>query len=358
MTDRLVVHVMYADGDGLVPVDVLDRWPTVPRATAALAHHGGFRVAVVARTRRSDCRLERDGVTWYFVHDPSRLGTRIAASVRDLRPSVVHVHGLVFPLPTLLLRARLGRRPRLVAQHHGGAPGAGRTRWAQRVASWVIDGYLFTGMEGQVGPWRAAGVVRSTSRVYEALESSSDLEPVPYREARLRTGQSGSPAVLWVGRLNDGKDPLTAVEAFRRFAEEAPDAHLWMIYTDAPLEPEVRRAAGPMGDRIHLMGVVPHHDMAAWFSGSDIMLSASRHEGSGYSLVEALACGCTPIVTDIGPHRVIVGSLGRRFPVGDAAAAAQALVDVEVLKRDDVRRDFDRRLSWRSVADQLVSAYD
>jgi glycosyltransferase involved in cell wall biosynthesis len=106
------------------------------------------------------------------------------------------------------------------------------------------------------------------------------------------------------------------------------------------------------------MGAVPHHDMAEWFSGSDIMFSASRHEGSGYALVEALACGCTPVVTDIGPHRVIVGDLGRRFPVGDAAAAAKALADVESLNRDDVKCDFDRRLSWRAVADQLVRAYD
>jgi glycosyltransferase involved in cell wall biosynthesis len=358
MTERLVVHVMFADGDGHAPVDVLDRWPTVPQVTAALAEHGGFRVVVVARTRSSDCRLERDGVTWHFVHDPSRLGTRIATRVRSLRPDVVHVHGLVFPLPTLLLRARVGRRPRLVAQHHGGAPGEGRARWAQRAASWVIDGYLFTGVDGQVGPWRAAGVLRPTSHVYEALESSSDLEPVSYHEARQRTGQIGSPAVLWVGRLNDGKDPLTAVEAFRQFAAKAPDAHLWMIYTEAALEPEVRSAAEPMGDRIHLMGAVPHHDMAAWFSGSDIMFSASRHEGSGYALVEALACGCTPVVTDIGPHRVIVGNLGQRFPVGDAVAAAHALNDVEVPQRDDVKRDFDRRLSWRAVAIQLVAAYD
>jgi glycosyltransferase involved in cell wall biosynthesis len=353
MTDRLVVHVMYADGDDLDPEERLDRWPTVPRATAALVERGGFRVAVVARTRGSECRVERDGVTWYFVRDSSRLRKRVAARVRSLRPDVVHVHGLVFPLPTLLLRARNGRTPRLVVQHHGGAPGRGRTLWAQRAAAWAVDGYLFTGVDGQVGPWQAAGVLRPTSRVYEALESSSDLEPVSFQDARLTTGQIGSPAVLIVGRLNDGKDPLTAVEAFGQFAIAAPDAHLWMIYTDAPLEPEVRRAAEPLADRVHLVGAVPHHDMAAWFSGSDIVLSASRQEGSGYALIEALSCGCTPVVTDIGPHRAIVGNLGRRFPLGDATAAAQALAEV-----GPVKRDFAVRLSWSAVAEQLAAAYD
>ena len=75
-------------------------------------------------------------------------------------------------------------------------------------------------------------------------------------------------------------------------------------------------------------------------------------------MLEALACGCTPVVTDIAPHRAIVGNLGRRFAPGDIDGAAAALATVDVLDRAVVRDDFERRLSWHEVARQLLVAYE
>ena len=128
---------------------------------------------------------------------------------------------------------------------------------------------------------------------------------------------TGSPAVISVGRLVDGKDPITALRAFLGFAAGAPGAELWWIYHDDRLEPRLLAELDvnpALASRVHLVGRVDRAAMGAWLSGADVFLSASRHEGSGYALIEAIRCGCTPVVSNIAPHRAIAGPLGPRFP--------------------------------------------
>lgn len=357
---RRVVYVIHADGDDLGPAEVLDRWPTASSTVAAVAATGRFVVSAVARTRGRTAWLTRDNVDWRFVRDPSRVGWRMALAVRRARPDVVHVNGLHAALPTLAIRLACGRRVRILVQHHGEPPGKGRSLLAQRFARRFIDGYLFTGADGQAEPWHEARVLALATPTFEVLESSADLHPIERAAARARTGVIGEPAIMWVGRLIGGKDPVTAVEAFARLASSS-EAHLWLMYGNASLAPVVRSlidATPGLGERVHLVGTIAHEDMATWFSSGDIVLSTSHREGSGYALLEALACGCTPVVTAIAPHRSIVGSLGTTFPVGNVDACATALGTVVLLPRAQVRADFERRLSWEAVARQLAAAYE
>jgi glycosyltransferase involved in cell wall biosynthesis len=354
-----LVYVVHADPGNVPPAEVLHRWPTAPRTVSALAATGLYDVLAVARTKRSTTSVHHDGVDWLFVHDVSRIGWRVARAVRRAKPDVVHVNALLASLPTIVIRLLCGRSRRIVVQHHGEPPGSGRTLHAQRLARRLVDAYLFTGGTDQAEPWRAAGVLSSTTPVFDVLESSADLRPFDRASARQQTGMIGEPAIVWVGRLIPGKDPLTAIEAFANLGAQH-DAHLWMIYADNTLESDVKArldASPSLATRVHLVGRVPHDAMAAWFSSADIVLATSHSEGSGYALIEALACGCTPVVSDIAPHRTIVGSLGTRFSPGDAAEAASALQDVRVTGWEPVRADFQRRLSWDVVAAQLHNVY-
>jgi glycosyltransferase involved in cell wall biosynthesis len=354
-----VVYVVHADPGNVTPADVLERWPTAASTVAALAATKRCDVYAVALTRGPSTIVNHKGVAWQFVHSRSRGAWRVAQAVRCLRPDIVHVNSLLAAIPTLALRITCGTRPRTFVQHHGEPPGTGRTRRAQAIVRRVVNGYLFTGAEGQAVAWRNAGILRPDTPTFEVIESSSDLAALSPMEARALTGVVGDPAIVWVGRLIDGKDPRTALDAFERLGSDH-SAHLWLLYSNATLERSLRESveASPMlQDRVHFVGHVPHHDISAWFSSADIVLSTSRREGSGYALIEALGCGCTPIVTDIAPHRSIVGSLGRQFPVGDVDACAAAIAGISLLQREVVCADFARRLSWTAVAAQLLDAY-
>jgi glycosyltransferase involved in cell wall biosynthesis len=88
----------------------------------------------------------------------------------------------------------------------------------------------------------------------------------------------------------------------------------------------------------------------------------SHHEGSGYSLIEALACGLPPVVTDIPSFRALTGAqtVGRLWPCGDSHALCAALQSVAG-SADDARRavraHFDRELSFDALGTKLAAMY-
>jgi hypothetical protein len=132
-----LAYVMHGGLGGLSPAAALARWPDTPHLLAALARRGDLDVSGVWRVPLGHPgeAFTRDRVRYTFVPDGPRLARRLAATVAAADPDVVHVNGLVFPLPTLLLRARVGRRARIVVQHHGELPPArrrARERNAQR----------------------------------------------------------------------------------------------------------------------------------------------------------------------------------------------------------------------------------
>jgi glycosyltransferase involved in cell wall biosynthesis len=341
----------------LEPVAAVEQWGTITHAAEALLADGRWQPEVHARHRTVAAVVERAGVRYRFHASDAALASAVAAA----QPDVVHVHGLGWTRLVARL-ARVGAP--LVLQHHGELPFRGRARWGHRLVRRYVAAYLFTGAStGQAQPWIDAGVLRRDARCCEVLEAAAMLpddagEPVVLE---------GEPAVVWVGRLVPGKDPLLALDAFAAAADAAfggalPDAHLHLLATDRTLEPRVQaRLAelGEVGGRIHLHAPVPHHRMRAWLEAADVFFSTSHHEGSGYSLIEAITCGCTPAVTAIPPHLAIVGPEAPSFPPGDAAAAATALVRAAHRSRNGGGPAFGvpNMPSWGLVATQLADAY-
>lgn len=291
----------------------------------------------------------------------------LAGAVASSTPDLVHVHGLFANRLLRELGRELPRRVPVVLQHHGEPVPRLRTRWAHRVVRRRVDGYLFTGADhGQAQPFIDAGVISRKARLFEQLEAGSllptqhDGPAVEPHVVDSAVELAGTPSILWVGRLIEGKAPLVALDAFAAAADRLPEAHLHLLATNRTMEAEVRAriaALGTTGERVHLHDAVVHDAMPAWYAAADVYLSTSEREGSNYSLIEAMSFGCRPAVTAIPPHRAIVGDAGCVFPVGDAQAAADALVAAAALSRDDVVAQSRQRLSWPAVATSLLDTW-
>jgi len=159
---------------------------------------------------------------------------------------------------------------------------------------------------------------------------------------------------------------MTVLQGFERALEALPDAVLTMVYGEEDLLPAVRRrvADSPALTRsVRLVGRVPRRQMAAFYSAADLFVLGSAHEGSGYSLIEACACGAIPVVTNIPSFRVITdrGAIGVLWPHGDASACALAIVDAArrdlPAERRRVFAHFDHELSWPVVGARAVAIY-
>jgi glycosyltransferase involved in cell wall biosynthesis len=110
-----------------------------------------------------------------------------------------------------------------------------------------------------------------------------------------------------------------------------------------------------------LLGGRPHHELELRFRAADFFVQASHREGSGYSVIEALACGTTPLVTDIPAVRKIVGDVGSLTPVDDAPALTEAMVAWAARDRASLRRAararFESALTFDVLGKELRAAY-
>ncbi len=339
----------------LDPADALERAPTIVRTLTALAADGRVEVTACCATTAARATIDGDGWRASFVPAPE-----LAAAVAAERPDVVHVHGTSFVRTLRALDRSLPSRTALVVQHHGEPPGPWRNRLGHRAVRGRVDAWAFTGaMYGQADPFRAAGIVRRGDRVVEVLEAASLLVPSDVLPATSPVLE-GAPVVLWVGRLIESKDPVTAVRAFGLVADRLPAARLHLLATDRTEEPAVCAAIAALGEhapQVQLHDPVDRAAMTGWYQAADVVLSTSRREGSGYAVIEAMTEGCVPVVTGLPSHRSIVGDVLPTFAPGDAAGAAELVVRAVRVDRDTIRRDAAERLSWAVVVAQLVAVY-
>jgi glycosyltransferase involved in cell wall biosynthesis len=359
----------FADPDAL-----LERYTTLTGWSEALVAAGAGPVSVVQRFHRS-LQLTRNDVAYHFVSDgapcrlsPWRDSPAVARAVAALSPDVAHVNGLEFPMQVRQLRSTLPATSVLVAQNHAGGGGVGRApalRLLWRAARQSVDGFLFAAEE-HVGAWRRAGVIAGRQPAYVVMPASTTFRPVPRGDARQATGVSGRPAVLWVGRLDANKDPLIVLDGFERALPVLAGATLTMIYGTDELLPDVRRrieSSPALRGRVRLVGEVPHARLPSFYSAADIFIVGSHHEGSGYSLMEACACGAVPAVTDIPTFRVLTadGSLGALWSAGDALDCSRALAQLGqsdlAARRQHVADHFARALSWPAVGRRALDIY-
>lgn len=350
--------------------ELLRAW-TALGTVARAAARAGAEVTVLNAAWRDE-EVVADGIRFRFVAEPAvvpsavshRVPRRLAAEVAALRPDVIHLQGLGFPIPARLLSA--GGAPVLV-QDHLNRP---REGWRGRLGRWGmarIAGAAFTARE-QARPFVDAGVLRPDLPVFEVLESTSDFTPGDLAEARRRTGIGGDPCLLWIGRLNANKDPLTVLDALAAAIPQIPNARLWMCHGgDARLEADVQRRIGEdpaLAERVNLLGQVPHEQIQDLCRAADFLVAASRFEATSYALLEAMACGAAPLVTDIPALRRMTrgGAVGGLFPPGDAAALARLMVEAARWPRDETRRavraHFDRHLSLDALSAELAAAYE
>ena len=110
--------------------------------------------------------------------------------------------------------------------------------------------------------------------------------------------------VASVGRLIDIKNPLSIVDAFH-----SSDDHVsrLVFIGEGHLRDAIstRVHAHGLEERVELTGLVPRDQVFKRLSQSDVVVSASRGEGLPVAIIEAMACGCPVILSNIEPHQEI-----------------------------------------------------
>ena len=147
--------------------------------------------------------------------------------------------------------------------------------------------------------------------------------------ARFRPAAAREPGLILSTRMHEPVYDLpTVIEAARRVMRERPGTRL-VLAGDGSRRASLERLAArllPPG-RFTFVGRVAPAEMADWLGRAAVAISAARSDSTSVSLLEAMACGAVPVVSDIEGNRewVAEGEGARLFRAGDAADAARAL---------------------------------
>jgi glycosyltransferase involved in cell wall biosynthesis len=364
---RVAQISFFDDPEGRTPEELLIAWPSLVDI-AECASRAGTRVSVIQASRHT-CRTQSNDVSYDFLPfgraaPAAGMADGLARLLGELAPDVLHIQGLGFPHDTLSLASLAPRIPIVLQDHADGVPPFWRRPlWRRSFAA--TAGVVFCAFEQSV-PFIIKGLIGTQTRVYEVPESTSRFVPGDRELARREMSVDGAPVLVWIGHLDANKDPLTVLEGVSQAARTLPGLQLWCCFGTAPLlEPVQRRIETDplLRDRVHLLGRLPHEKVERLMQAADVFVLGSHREGSGYSLLEALACGVTPVVTDIPSFRSLTGSgaVGALWPVGSAEGLCRALLAVvpglRAETRAQIRAHFDRELSFDAVGAKWATTY-
>lgn len=364
--------------------EVVQAFPLIYHLPVELARRG-HNVSVLHHFHRSDI-FEEAGVRFEFLPPDFfsahlgkliglffrqyrvpyfQLATGIRRRLEALKPEVIHYFGLsMTPNLRLILRWSQKSGVPVVVHYHGGSPAR---HWLAR--RFEIDNLrrvgrvLFTNLE-QAKDWQDAGL--AVEKVRQALETSSAFQQENRAAARRRTGLEGAPIFVSAGRLHSIKDPFTVLHGFEKIAAAWPEARLYFFYRTTELLEKMKsevHARPVLAQRVKFCGEVAHSHMQAIFSNADFFLQASRREFSSCAVLEAMACGAIPVVTDIPSFRLMTeeGRYGILFPPGNPDALADKVLRLSreaiCQQSQAVREKFLRDLSFPALAKRVEDIY-
>jgi len=304
------------------------------------------------------------GVQYYFRRygdGVSRVPVKLHRLVKHLKPDIVLVRGLLFPLQVIQLRMKLGKRVRIIVENHAGKPPTGIRKIFQHLAYNCIDAYHFIS-SGTAHQWVESGIIRDKQKCVEVPTGSARIIPLDKTESREQLGMSGEFNFLWVGNLSRNKDPMTIISGFEKYLLINPGAKLYMIFQTDELLPEiVERLNGneALQKSVVLKGLVPNDQISPWYSAADFYISGSHSEGGSIALLEAIACGCIPIVTAIPSSLAATdyGKYGFHFIPGNVDDLYEQLqrLNTVIVKEfsGSIRKYFREELSFSAIAKKI-----
>ncbi|MDQ6623451.1 MAG: glycosyltransferase family 4 protein, partial [Verrucomicrobiota bacterium] len=192
---------------------------------------------------------------------------------------------------------------------------------------------------------------RRTHVIWEAVEPI--FRPSDNRDAARKLLGADWPYLLVVGANVPSKQHALAVAAFSA-AVPAP----WRLV----LLQRRRKSHFDASERIIFLDAVKREDVIALLQGAGALLQPSLYEGFGLPVLEAMACGCPVVASDIAPFREITEGAAILTPPGDVAKFAAALR--EVIGSGELRASLRvrglaqaQKFSWDRCARETLEVY-
>jgi glycosyltransferase involved in cell wall biosynthesis len=286
------------------------------------------------------------------------LGIRYAAALREIAPSVVQTwlaHSDVFVGAV----TRVCRIPWVLSERASAAAYPTTYKNALRVMLGRRADAIVANSRAGAEFWKA--------RVPTDVPCVTIPNAVPVDEIAALARMSierprGGRRILFVGRLDAGKNPRVLLLALGSIRQSV-DATL-LLCGDGPLRSELEELTSEqhLEDEIQFLGT--RSDVLDLMTTADVFVSPSLFEGHPNAVLEAAACGCPIIVSDIPAHREFLDDTMAVFvdpqSSDSIAAAVRRVLSDSAATQERVARARAQvlQLSAEKMADRYEYVYD
>ena len=306
--------------------------------------------------------FRKKGVVFTYLkrkhNNPFVFPLRLFFKLKKLNPDVVYVQGLSYPHFIIVMRYFLKPTCKITVHDHANKlPKGFIKRIVFKKADKHVNTYFFTS-KSHANRYVAAGLIASEKKIVSCVEGSTNFNYNP-------SVKKDKNRFLWVGRLDKNKDPITVLKGFALFAKINSKAILIMFFENKELLPEVRECikANGLNNQVRLKAKSPHKELEKWYQKSGFFLLGSHKEGGPIALIEAMACGCIPIVTSIPVFKTMTdeGKCGFLFNPGDHLELFRIFTALNSIDFENYQKNvvhfFNTNLSHQAIANTLKNTF-
>lgn len=166
---------------------------------------------------------------------------------------------------------------------------------------------------------------------------------------------------LFVGTIQPRKNLVRLIKAYARFLREGSSPLcLVLVGSKGWLSDDIYQLAKKLGlgNRVRFLGYVKDQDLPAFYSGALALLFPSLFEGFGLPVLEAQACGCPVLTSNLSSLPEVAGkgaTYVNPYSVEDIARGmARLMIDNLRLKTKKLGFENIKRFSWEKAARETL----
>lgn len=169
------------------------------------------------------------------------------------------------------------------------------------------------------------------------------------------------PAATW-----PHKNHRVLLAAYRLLREQRGfDGELVFTGMDMQKKTELMQEIGRLGlaGEVRMLGYLPYEDLPYLYNLASMMVFPSLFEGFGIPLVEAMACGCPVVCSNVTSLPEVIGEAGLTFDPNSPQQVAEKIWSVwsdDSLKQHMRERGLERAkfFNWENTARQTLEVYE
>jgi glycosyltransferase involved in cell wall biosynthesis len=306
---------------------------------------------------------------WYYLTVPFFLLFEIIATlklVKKLKPDIIHAHWIIPQGLAAYINFLINKTPYVITSHGGDIFGL-QNKYLIKLKKLVLQ-------KAKSITVVSSAIKKEVIKIDPSLEPKIEIIPMgvdsklfnpdKYDESIKKKYGITGPFLLFVGRLAEKKGVRYLIEAMPAVLNKFPKSKL-LIIGSGPLELDLKNLADKLhlSSSINFIGAIQNSDLPKFYATADIFIGPSivaddgDREGLPVTYMEAMACGCPVIATNLHGNRDIInernGYLVRQKDNKDIADKITSGLKNK-WKRNMIDDFIKRNYSWKVIVNKYL----